>query len=554
VKARTAIPAVLVAAVLVPSVVQPLIELVRSSLSGDAAARYAAILTRAVHLRALGRSFGISVLTVVAGALLGVPLAFLTRGTGRAGVWLGRLALAPLFLSPVLGTLAFHFLFGQGGVLRHFVPGLSWEFRGFDAVLVVHALTMFVYFYLFTAAALERVDWDLVLAARSLGSPPRRAFRTVVLPLLGPALFGAAALTFMASMASFTAPYVFDTDHRYLTTAILNARTDDPAASSALAILLAVASILCAFLFQRAGRGHVTTTSKGSAAAPLPLSRPALCAKIALAAVLVAAILLPVATLVLLSFKPGGTVGSEGLLADLTTEHYRAVFESILTGDRSGPAGDFLPSIGRSLSYAAIATVGNVVFALALVLGVPERFRTARRTFTILSMLPLAIPGTVLAIAFLEAFSTSGPFGLGPPIAQALFILPFAYFVRNLPVVVEATSAAAAQLPPALPEASRTLGAGPLRTLMRVTLPLMLPGVMSGALIAFVSASGEFVASILLYTYRTQPAAVAIYSEYLQHEYGTAAATGTLMMVVVFALAGVMSLFTSRRSATWSVG
>ena len=73
---------------------------------------------------------------------------------------------------------------------------------------------------------------------------------------------------------------------------------------------------------------------------------------------------------------------------------------------------------------------------------------------------------------------------------------------------------------------------------MKVTLPLMLPGVMSGALIAFVAASGEFVASILLYSYRTQPAAVAIYAEYLQQEYGTAAATGTLMMAVVFALAG----------------
>src|SRR5262249_11734784 len=162
----------------------------------------------------------------------------------------------------------------------------------------------------------------------------------------------------------------------------------------------------------------------------------------------------------------------------------------------------------------------NVVFALLLVIGVPERWKLAKRGFSMLSMLPVAIPGTVLAIALLEAFSTGGPFGIGPPIAQSVLILPFAYFVRNLPVVVQATAAAAAQLPPSLPEASRTLGSGPVRTTFKVTIPLIMPGIVSGALIAFLVASGEFVASILLYTYRTQPAAVAIFSEYSQHEYG----------------------------------
>jgi iron(III) transport system permease protein len=548
VKLRGAVPALVVAAVLVPSVAQPVARLVESSVEGDAAGRWWAILTRPVHVQALLRSFNVSILTVVIGALLGVPLAFVTRGLGMLGAVLSRLALAPLFLSPVLGTLSFHFLFGAGGVLRHFFPGLEWRFRGFDAVLIVHALTMFVYFFLFTSAALARIDPDVVHAARALGARPARVLRTVVLPLLGPALSGAAALTFMASMASFTAPYVFDTDRRYLTTAIINARIDDPATGSALAILLAAASILCASFFQRAGKRTVATTSKGTGPPPASGSAPVIAAKALVALVLVAAILLPIATLVLLSFKPGGRIGSEGLFADLTLGHYREVLASILSGDRSGPAGELMPSIGRSLVFAAVATALNLAFALVLVVGVPARWKPVRWAFFTLSMLPVAIPGTVLAIALLEAFSTAGPLGIGPPIAQSIAILPFAYFVRNLPVVVQATEAAAAQLPPSLPEASRTLGAGAFRTLFRVTLPLILPGVASGALIAFLVASGEFVASILLYTYRTQPAAVAIFSEYSQQEYGTAAAAGTVLMVVVLALGGIFSLLTSRRA------
>lgn len=547
-KFRAAIPALVVALVLVPSVVQPLGQLLASSFEGDAAARFWAILTKAVHVQALARSFFVSVLTVIASALLGVPLAFLTRGTGVAGAWLGRLALAPLFLSPVLGTLSFHFLFGEGGVLRHFFPALHWDFRGFDAVLVVHALTLFVYFFLFTAAALRRLDADLMLAARSLGARPGRVLRTVVLPLLSPALFGAAALTFMASMASFTAPYVFDTDHRYLTTAILNARIDDPATGSALAVLLAAASLLCSSFFQRAERATVTTTSKGTGAAAAATRRSITAAKIVASTILVAVILLPIGTLVLLSFKPGGRIGAEGLFANLTMRHYQDVLASVFSGDRSGPAGELMPAISRSLAFATIATVANVVVAVLLVIGVPDRWKAAKRALTVASMLPVAIPGTVLAIALLEAFATAGPFGIGAPIAQSIVILPFAYFVRNLPVVAQATSAAAAQLPPSLPEASRTLGGGPVRTLVRVTLPLIMPGILSGALIAFLFATGEFVASILLYTYRTQPSAVAIFSEYAQHEYGTAAAAGTVLMVVVLAFAAGVSLLTSRRA------
>jgi iron(III) transport system permease protein len=543
--ARRAIPAVLVALILVPSLAQPVFHLVTTSLKGGGAA-FAAVLTEPAHLGALWKSLLLSFLTVAACALVGIPLAFLVRDLGGLGRWLGKLALAPLFLSPVLGTIAFYYLLGPAGVARHFFPDLAFEFRGLGAVLVVHVLTMFVYFFLFTSAALARLDWELLLAARSLGASRLRAYLTVVLPLLGPAAAAAAALTFMASMASFTAPYVFDTDQRYLTTAIVGSEIDDPARKSALAILLTAVSVLCALAFQRAGRGTVTAVSKGTAPR---LAKPAfatLATKAFLAALVVAATLLPLATLVLLSFKRRGSIGAEGLLANLTTVHYDAIFRSILAGERSGPAAELVASIGRSLVYAAIATVANVAFSLLLVLGVPPGWARTRRALEAVSLLPVAIPGTVLALAFLESFAVSGPFGVGPALAHTFAILPFAYFVRNLPVVVQATSAAAAQLPPSLPEASRTLGRGPLGTLFRVTLPLIAPGVAAGALMAFLIATGEFVASYLLFTPATKPAAVAIFDEY-QYDRGRAAASGTLLMVVVLALSGLAMIFVRKR-------
>jgi iron(III) transport system permease protein len=549
---RRALPAVVVALVLVPSIVQPGWRLVATSLAGGTKS-FAAVLTEPAHLGALWRSLLLSLLTVAACALVGIPLAFFVRGLGGLGKWLGRLALAPLFLSPVLGTIAFYYLLGPGGVARHFFPRLELEFRGLGAVLVVHVLTMFVYFFLFTSAALERLDWELLFAARSLGARRFRAYRTVVLPLLGPAAFGAAALTFMASMASFTAPYVFDTDQRYLTTAIVGTEVDDPGRKAALAIVLTTVSVLCALVFQRFGRGKVTAVSKGWAPPPARPSLGTLAAKAALSALVVAATLLPLATLVLLSFKPRGSIGSEGLFANLTAAHYDSIFGSLASGERTGPAAELVAAIGRSLVYAAVATVANVAFALALVLGVPAGWPRTKRALEALSMLPIAIPGTVLALAFVEAFSGAGPFGIGPALTHTFAILPFAYFVRNIPVLVQATTAAAAQLPPSLPEASRTLGRGPLGTLFRVTLPLILPGVAAGALMAFLIATGEFVASYQLFSPSNKPAAVAIFDEY-QYDRGRAAASGTLLIVVVLALSGLAMLFVRRKGRGLSAG
>src|SRR5262249_47453735 len=158
--------------------------------------------------------------------------------------------------------------------------------------------------------------------------------------------------------------------------------------------------------------------------------------------------------------------------------------------------------------------------------GVPARWRYGKRFLSILALLPIAIPGTVLALALLESFASSGPFGVGPALAQTAAILPFAYFVRNMPILVQATTASAAQLPGSLPEAAPSPGPGPFRPFARVTFPLIFPGVAAGALMAFLVATGEFVASILLYPPKTTPAAVAIYGEFSQGEFGTAAAAG----------------------------
>ena len=118
-------------------------------------------------------------------------------------------------------------------------------------------------------------------------------------------------------------------------------------------------------------------------------------------------------------------------------------------------------------------------------------------------------------------------------------ILPLAYLVRNLPVTGRAILAGYRQLDPALEEAAASLGAGPWRTLRRVTVPLLKPALAAGASLAFVAALGDFVTSILLYTYQTRPISIEINASLRVNEIGVAAAFGVVLMVVSAVVLGI---------------
>ena len=147
-----------------------------------------------------------------------------------------------------------------------------------------------------------------------------------------------------------------------------------------------------------------------------------------------------------------------------------------------------------------------------------------RRIADILIVLPWALPGTVVAIAMVESFSS---------FAGTVMLLPFLYFVRNIPIVVRAIDASFQQMDPSLEEAAISLGATAPYTIRRVVLPLVLPGVIAGSLLAFITALGEFVSSIMVYVYSNRPIAIEILSQLRQSNFGTASAYGVLLIVLI---------------------
>jgi iron(III) transport system permease protein len=138
----------------------------------------------------------------------------------------------------------------------------------------------------------------------------------------------------------------------------------------------------------------------------------------------------------------------------------------------------------------------------------------------------------VFAVALATAFSVSAPLALRWVLVGTVAILPLAYLVRNLPVTGRAVLAGYRQLDPSLEEAAASLGAGAWRTLRRVTLPQLKPALAAGASLAFIGALGDFVTSIILYTYQNRPISMEINASLRVNEMGVAAAFGVVLMVV----------------------
>lgn len=480
---------------------------------------------------ALGRSLWISVASVVLAGAVGIPLAFVFERTDFPGRRiLGALMALPVALPPLVGVIAFLFLYGESGIITGGLRLLlkleeaPWRLVGPGAILLVHTYSMYVYFYLFVRAALTRLDGSMIEAAASLGAGRARILWRVVLPQLKPAILGAALLTFMTSLGSFSAPYIFGGGYRVMTTQIVASKTSGlQELAQVEAVVLACFALLALGLIRRLQGDEAPTSSHGIAPERKKIVDPA--ARFAFAILgwgLALFMLLPHLTLILISFVPLGTWTTQLLPPELSWVSYRELF--------SEP--ERLRPMANSLWMALVATFGAVTLGFLAARQSVSRGGRLGGAIEGLVALPWAIPGTVFALALATTFSVQAPAALrflwvGTPV-----ILPLAYLVRCLPITGRSALAGLRRLDPALEEAAAGLGAGTTRRLWKVVLPLVRPALMAGLGLAFITALGDFVTSIILYTFTTRPISIEIASALRVQEFGIAAAYGVLLMLL----------------------
>jgi len=509
--------------------------------AGDAAdgAALREFFTRPGEWAALWASIWISLASVVLAGVIGIPLAFLFEWFDFPGrKTLGALIALPVVLPPLVGVIAFLFLYGESGFIARAIQAAlhleqaPWRLQGSVAILLVHAYSMNVYFYLFTRAGLAKLDVSMLEAAQALGADARATLWRVIVPLLRPSLVGAAMLTFMTALGSFSAPYIFGGGFRVMTTQIVATKLngDLPLAMVETVALAIVAVVGLLILRRTEGDDILVALGKGIAPRLRPIRRSGIRRLATVAGWgLAIVLLLPHLTLLLVSLVPYGVWTTEILPPVINFENYRRLFSE----------AERLRPMLNSLWMAAASTAIAVALALAAGWLVVRRRVALRRVIEGLLALPWALPGTVFAIALAITFSVNAPLQLRFVLVGSAVILPLAYLVRALPLTGRGMLASYRQLDPSLEEAAASLGAGRWRTLARVTLPQLRPGLAAGASLAFVAALGDIVASIVLYTYETRPVSIEILSSLRLSETGVAAAFGVVLMLVSAVVLGV---------------
>jgi len=453
-----------------------------------------------IYLEGLWNSLLMGVWSTLLTACIALPLAVISdRYLFPGKSILGAMILIPMILPPFVGAIGVKQILGQQGAFNALLEALGFmdpthpvDWLGESrlwGVVIMNALHLYPILYLNVLAALANVDPAMEEAAENLGCTGFRKFRKITLPLIMPGLFAGGTIIFIWSFTELGVPLMFDFT-RVTSVQIFYGIKDiggNPFPFALVAVLLLSTVLLYAsgkFLFGRDSHAMMAkATSQGGPRQTGWFGGILCCAVFGFITFLA---VLPHIGVVLVAFSKDwyATILPTGW----TLSHFEAALGHNLT----------LPSIQNSLKYAGLATLVDLVLGVAIAYVVVRTKLAGRQILDAMSMLPLAVPGLVLAFGYLAMTQEGKLFSFMNPTIDPLAILVIAYSVRRLPYVVRSAAAGFQQTSETLEEAAQNLGCPPLRALRKITLPLIAANLMAGGLLAFSFAMLEVSDSLIL--------------------------------------------------------
>ncbi|WBX78564.1 iron ABC transporter permease [Virgibacillus salarius] len=428
----------------------------------------------AANFEALWNSVYISLLSVLLSALIGIPLAYIFNRYDFPGrQFFSNIAIMPIVLPSLVGVMAFMYLYGEAGLVPNAIKDVlnlsevPFSIGGITGILIVHAYTMYPYFYMTTSSALNNIDPSLEEAAYNLGSNKFKVFWKVTFPLLTPGLVAASLLVFMVSMASFSAPFLLAGGFRVLSLQIYFSKINgDLEMAATQSVILSVVSISF-LLFMRwyQDRKDYRMASKGIGAHRSEVSNPVLkWCMVTLGILAMIVLLLPHATLLILSLVPEGAWTWQTYPTAFSLENFILLFEDPNIWD----------PVRNSMVMSLLACLGVFVFGIITSYALVKRKFIGKNLLDILVMIPWALPATVVGMNLILAFNEPSAFSFGKILVGTFWILPLAYFVRFIPLVVRSTTAVLEQMDDSIEEAAQNLGAKWFYTFRRVVIPIIM--------------------------------------------------------------------------------
>ncbi len=490
--------------------------------------------TRAIT-NTLKVGFLVGILSTLIGLLFAYVEVYVRMGKFTGGLF-KVVSMLPVVSPPFVLSLSMIMLFGKAGIITRFLLKIyDNSVYGFWGIAIVQTLTFFPVCYMMLKGLLKNIDPSLEEAARDMGASRWKVFTSVTFPLLLPGLGNAFLVTFIESIADFANPMIIGGSYDTLATTIYLQITGayDKAGAAAMAVVLLCITLAmfavqkyylerktAATLTGKASRGRMLITDR-SVRVPLTV----LCSLVALFVIMMY-ICVPIGA----CFPTWGYK-----FFPLTGKWFKLVFT------RYHGFQAFRDSFVLSLISAPITALLSMIISY---LVVKRKFKS-KGFIEAVSMLAMAVPGTVLGVGYIRGFS-GGLFHSG--FLQGLYgtglILIIVFVVRSLPTGTRSGISALRQIDKSIEESAYDMGADSFRVFMTVTLPLIKDSFLSGLVTAFVRSITAISAIILLVTPQFLLITVQINEFAEKGSYSLACAFATILIVITYGSVLLMNLVT----------
>ena len=478
--------------------------------------------TNGYYLKPLANSVKVTIVTTLVSLLLGVPIAyFYSFYRIRGAKLLFVVAILCSMSAPFIGAYSWILLLGRSGAITKFLSALLGvkmpAIYGFKGILLVQSLKFFPLVFIYMNGAFKNIDNTLMEAAANMGCTGVRRLVKIVLSLSMPTILAAALMVFMQAFADFGTPMLIGEGYQTFPVMIYNAYLGEGGADRNFAAALAVVAVVITaivFAIQKWGTNRfkfsmnaLHPVEKKEAKGVFGFLMHAYCY------LLVGIAFMPQLYIIYLSFcnyKGSIRQGGYGF------GNYVQASKKLLSR-----------SIKNTAVMGIIALIVIVILAVLIAYLVVRRASALNNAIDTISMLPYIMPGAVVGLALLLAFGKK-PLALTGTFA----IMVISFVIRRLPYTIRSATATLMQISPSIEEAAISLGASKAKTFVRITVPMMANGILSGAILSWVAIVTELSSSIILYSNKSITLTMSTYLAILRGNDGIAAAFAAILTVV----------------------
>ena len=452
------------------------------------------------------------------------------------------IALLPMVIPGIVVVTAYVFLYGGRGfigwplreALR--IPLNSYPMSGFGGVLFIHTFTQYIYFYLLTTEAIEKINVSQIEAAKSLGCGKFRIFFEIVFPSFAPYLTGASVLTFLTASGSFSAPIIVGGDFRVMSTEIFfNKQVGYINLASTQAVLLSLFIVIIVFIIRNLELKYFTGKDFKGSDIPFKPVKNKLLTKIALLYIIIISviIILPILAVILISFGKSGTW--------INAFHSRYTFDNYI--EVFSKRRNIIP-IYNSVITAFISTILSTIIGIFASYVIVRTKIKGRAILESICMIPWLLPSSIILISLISAYNTPNPLVLNFAFIGSYWFMPLAFTVIRLPVIVRSASSSLIAIPKTIEEASRSLGANNIITFFKAILPAVFTGISFSITITFIFIMGEYGVPIFSAVSSNVPITMVLLGAIFNQRIEFGMVYGSCLIIISIIFICIFSLFT----------